>query len=83
LRFNAEAAPEALATLGDAMSVDDPIAEVERLAALTGFTRLRDVGVPEDELEEAGAVAASRPGAKANARPASAEEATALLRSVW
>jgi maleylacetate reductase len=83
LRYNAEAAPEALATLADATGADDPVAEVERLAALTGFTRLRDLGVPEDELDEVGVVAAARPGARANPRPATAEDAAALLRSVW
>jgi maleylacetate reductase len=83
LRFNAEAAPDALATLGEAIGADDTVASVEELSALTGFTRLRDLGVDEGDLDELGALAAARPGAKANPRLASAEEATALLRSVW
>ena len=83
LRFNAEAAPGALATLAEAMGADDAVAKVAELAALTGFTRLRDLGVAEEELDVAGALAANRPGARANPRPASAEDATGLLRSVW
>jgi maleylacetate reductase len=83
LRFNAEVAPHALATLGEAMDADDPVEKVAELAALTGFTRLRDLGVAEDELEAAGALAVERPGAKANPRPASAAEAVELLRAVW
>jgi alcohol dehydrogenase class IV len=65
------------------MGTDDPLARVEELARLGGFTRLRDLGVPEEELDELGAIAASRRGARANPRPVSAAEAAELLRSVW
>lgn len=83
LRFNAPDAPEALVQLGEAMGTDDPIARVEELAGLTGFTRLRDLGVPLDELDEVAEIAASRPGARANPRPASAAEVAELYRAVW
>jgi maleylacetate reductase len=83
LRFNAPVVPDAIATLSEAMGTDDPLARVEELARLGGFTRLRDLGVPEEELDELGAIAASRPGARANPRPVSAAEAAELLRSVW
>jgi maleylacetate reductase len=83
LRFNAPAIPDALATLEDAMVTDDPIARVEELARLAGFMRLRDLGVPEAELEEAAGLAASRPGTRANPRPATADDCVALLHSVW
>jgi maleylacetate reductase len=83
LRFTAPVAPEALAKLGEAMSTDDPLRKVEELAALTGFTRLRDLGVALEDLDESAAAAVSRPGAKANPRRASAEEIAELLRSVW
>ncbi len=83
LRFNAEAAPEALATLARAMATDDAVAKVEELARLGGFERLRDLGVPERELDELAAAAAERGGAKANPRPASPAEIAELYRSVW
>jgi maleylacetate reductase len=83
LRFNAPAAPEALGALAEAMVVDDPIAKVEELAALAGFERLRDLGVPDEELDEVAAATAARPGTRANPRPASAEDILELLRSVW
>jgi alcohol dehydrogenase class IV len=65
------------------MDVDDPIARVEELARLGGFARLRDLGVPEDELDEVAELAAVRAPARANPRPASPEEIALLLRSVW
>jgi maleylacetate reductase len=83
LRFNALEVPDAIATLSEAMGTDDPIARVEELARLGGFTRLRDLGVAEEELDELGEIAASRPGARVNPRPASPAEAAGLLRSVW
>jgi maleylacetate reductase len=83
LRFNLPVAGEAIASFGDAMGTDDPVAKVEQLARLGGFERLRDFGVPEDELDEVAAAAAARPGAKANPRPASPEDVTELLRSIW
>jgi maleylacetate reductase len=75
MRFNADAAPLALAVC--------PVETAEELARLAGFTRLRDLGVPEDDLPALGAATAARPGARANPRPASPEEIEELLRSVW
>lgn len=83
LRFNAEVAPDAMTRLRDAMVVEDPIARVEELAGLAGFTRLRGLGVPEDELELVAAQTEARAGAKANPRPATAAEIAELLHSVW
>jgi alcohol dehydrogenase class IV len=83
LRFNAEVAPEALETLADAMGTDDVVAKVDELARLGGFERLRDLGVPENELDEVAVAAAERGGAKANPRPASPAEIAELYRGVW
>jgi maleylacetate reductase len=83
LRFNAPVVPDELARFADAMGVEDAPARVEELARLAGFTRLRELGVREEELDEIAALAASRPGARANPRPASPGEVAALLRSVW
>jgi len=83
LRFNAEAVPEAVARFGEALGTDAAPARVEELAALGGFGRLRDYGVPETELDDVAAAIVARPGAHANPRPASAEDVAELLRSIW
>jgi maleylacetate reductase len=83
LRFNEPVAGDALRRLGAALGTDDPIGRVEELARLGGFERLRDLGVPEDALDEVAAAAAARPGARANPRPASPEQVAELLRSVY
>ena len=83
LRFNEAVAGAELARLGAAMEVPDPAAHAEELARLGGFTRLRDLGVPEDELDEVAEAVVLRPGARANPRRASAAEVAALLRSIW
>jgi maleylacetate reductase len=82
LRFNAEVAPDALHRLGIALGTDDPARRVEELAALGGFGRLGDFGVPEDELDEVAEAAASRAGNQANPRPATPAEIAELLRSI-
>jgi maleylacetate reductase len=70
MRFNGAAEP-----LG--------IERVEELARLCGFTRLRDLGVPESELGEVAEATAVRGGAQTNPRPASPAQIEELLRSVW
>ena len=54
MRFNAPVVPDAMTAV--------PVERVEELARLGGFERLRDFGVPEDDLDELGAKAAARPG---------------------
>jgi alcohol dehydrogenase class IV len=83
LRFNREVVPEAVRRFGDAMGTEDPIARVLELARLAGFERLRDLGVPEDELDEVAEATALRPGARANPRPAGPGQIAELLRSIW
>jgi alcohol dehydrogenase class IV len=83
LRFNAPVAPDALARLAKAMGTPDAIARVEELARLGGFERLRELGVPAEELDDVAEATASRPGAQANPRLASAREIGELLRTVW
>jgi maleylacetate reductase len=83
LRFNEPVAGEAITRFGDALGADDPPARVEELARLGGFTRLRDLGVPEDELDEVAEATVQRAGAKANPRQASAAEVAELFRSIW
>ncbi len=83
LRFNEPVAGAEIADFANAMGTDDPIGRVEELARLGGFERLRDFAVPEDELQEVGEAAAKRPGAKANPRPATPDEISELLFSIW
>jgi alcohol dehydrogenase class IV len=83
LRFNARVAPEAVARFGEALGTDDPAAWAEELARLGGFGRLRDFGVPEDELDMVAEAAAGRAGNQANPRPATPAEIAQLLRSIY
>jgi alcohol dehydrogenase class IV len=83
LRFNEPVAGEAITAFGKSLGTDEPAARVEELARLGGFHRLRDFGVPDDELEEVAEATAVRAGAKANPRPASPAEITEVFRSIW
>jgi maleylacetate reductase len=83
LRFNSPVAAKEIESFGDAMGTDDAIGKVESLARLGGFGRLRDFGVPEDELADVANAVVERPGAKVNPRPATPAEVEELLRSVW
>jgi maleylacetate reductase len=83
LRFNAVVSPGAVARFGRALGAADPATRVRELAALGGFGRLRDLGVPAEELGEVAEAAARRAGARANPRPVTVADAAALLRSVW
>lgn len=83
VRFNAEVAPDAVRRFGEALGTDDPAARVEELARLGGFERLRDFGVPEEELPDVAEAAARRAGNQANPRPATPSEIHALLQSIY
>jgi alcohol dehydrogenase class IV len=83
LRFNEPAAAAEIERFSDAVGGGDAAARVEQLAALGGFRRLRDLGVPKDELDELAAATVERPGAKANPRQATWEEIAELLREIW
>jgi maleylacetate reductase len=78
LEWNEQWAPDAVRRFRDAVGRD-----VAELTALGGVTRLRELGVPEEDLPELAAAAAARPGNQANPRPAPASEIEQLLRSVW
>jgi maleylacetate reductase len=83
LRYNARHAPDALRRFGEAVG-GDPASRVEELAALGGTpSRLRDLGVPEEDLPELATAAAQRAGNQANPHPATPAEIEQLLRSIW
>ena len=84
LRFNAAFAPDAVARFGQAVvASEDPAGRVKELASLAGPTRLRELGVPEDDLPGLAADAAERGGNLANPKPASPDEIEQLLRDVY
>lgn len=83
LRYNRPVVEAQLERLGRALGTDDPIGKVVELARLGGFERLRDLGVPEDELDEVAEATSRRPAMRLNPRPAGPEEIAELLRSVW
>ncbi|HET7648716.1 MAG TPA: iron-containing alcohol dehydrogenase [Gaiellaceae bacterium] len=82
LDFNRGIVPEPVARFGDAVG-GDPVERARELALLGGFDRLRDFGVPEDDLEPVAEAAAKRAGNHANPRPASAAEIHAMFRSIY
>jgi maleylacetate reductase len=83
LRFNEVVVPDAIARLARAFETDDAPGRVEELARLGGFGRLRDYGVPKEELPLVAEEAAARPGARANPRTASPADVLELLREMW
>jgi alcohol dehydrogenase class IV len=83
LRFNAVTVPDAVARFAQALGADDAPARVEELARLGGFARLRDLGVPEAELDDVAEAVVLRRGASENPRPVTAADVGGLLRSVW
>jgi alcohol dehydrogenase len=83
LRFNTDVAAAEISRFGEAMRTDDPVARVEELARLSGFTLLRHLGVPKDDLPALAEAAAERAGAKANPRAASAADVLVLFELVW
>jgi alcohol dehydrogenase class IV len=85
LRFNLED-PKTVPAIGafaEALGVADAAARVEELSALFGAGRLRDHGVPEEDLPEVAEMAAARPATQANPRPVSVQDALTMLRGIW
>jgi alcohol dehydrogenase class IV len=76
LRFNEEFVPGEL--LGGRAAE-----RAQELAEVPGFSSLSALDVPEQDLPELAATAAGRAGARANPRPASADDVLALLISVF
>jgi maleylacetate reductase len=78
LAFNEEVAADAIHRFREEVGAD-----VEELAALGEFGRLRDWGVPEEDLPEVAAATVQRAGAKANPRPATATDVEQLLHNIY
>jgi len=82
LEFNREAVPDEVERFGEAIG-GDAVERARELARLGGFERLRDFGVPSDDLADLADAAASRRGNAVNPRVATPEEIRALFESVW
>ena len=78
LAFNERVAPDAVGRFREEVGVD-----VDELAALGGFGRLRDFGIPEADLPSIAAATVERAGAKANPRPATASDVEQLLHNIY
>jgi alcohol dehydrogenase class IV len=84
LRYNQAVAASEIARLGEAMGHrDDAIARVSELSALAGPSRLRDYGVPREDLESLSEAIAERAPAKAKPRPAPAQAILEVLEETW
>jgi maleylacetate reductase len=83
LRYNAEVAAAEIARFGEAMDHGDAIERATELGALAGPTRLRDYGVPHEDLETLSEAIAERAPAQANPRPAPPEAIRELLEEIW
>jgi alcohol dehydrogenase class IV len=83
LRFNALAVPQEVVRFGQAIGAGDPAAGVEQLAALGRFGRLRDFGVPREELADVAEAAAQRGGNQMNPRQATSSQIEELLAYIW
>jgi maleylacetate reductase len=83
LRFNEPVAGAEIARFGEALGADDAAVRCEELSRLAGYERLRDLGVPADELDDVAEATSVRPGALANPRQASPAEIAELFRSIY
>ena len=78
LEWNEQWVPDAVARFRGAVGVDP-----RELTALGGTTRLRELGIPADDLPSVAQAASERRGNQVNPRPATPAEIEELLRSVW
>src|SRR5947208_5153457 len=91
MTFNAEAVPDAMSAIADAMGAGartrDIGAAPRAVAALVATfqipKRLRDAGVSEDMLGSLAAEAAANPAVQANPKPVTEGDLVQLLRSAW
>jgi maleylacetate reductase len=82
LDYNREYVPDEVACFGEAIG-GDAVERSRELAVLGGFDRLRDFGIPQDDLPALAAAAAERGGNRANPRPASPDEILELFRLIY
>ena len=84
IRFNADAVPDDLARLGDAVSVDDVAAAVAALVSRLGLpAQLNDVGVTLDDIDAVARMSQSNRSVRANPKPVSEDDARAILAAAF
>jgi len=87
MRFNADAVPDAMTAIANAMGPGRDQSAPEAVAALVASLpvpqRLRDAGVPEPVLDSVAAEAASNSTVQANPKPVSEAGVRELLRAAW
>jgi maleylacetate reductase len=86
IRYNADAVPDALAALADALGCDDAECAdtVEALVERLGLpTRLSDVGVDSSDLDAVARLSQSNVNVKANPKPVSEADALAVLEAAF
>jgi alcohol dehydrogenase len=96
VRFNADAAPDAMNAIAAAMESPHPTLSRERgreipadeaigalVATLPVPQRLRDAGVPESVLDSVAAEAAASSTVQANPKPVTEADLRELLRNAW
>ena len=82
LAYNRALVPAEVARFGVAIG-GDPVETPRNLARLGGIERLRDFGVPREELPQVAGAAAIRPGNQANPKPAAPAEIAVMYESIW
>jgi alcohol dehydrogenase class IV len=84
MAFNAEVASAELARVGAAIGTDDVPAALGALLVRLGLpTRLREVGVEEADLDAVARQSQAHAGVRGNPRPATEEDARAILAAAW
>ena len=85
LRFNAEAAPDEVRRLGEAIGAsDDPAGAIAGLLVRLGLpTQLADCGVTLEDLDAVARLSQGHGGVKANVRPVSEDDARSILAAAY
>ena len=82
VRYNTEAAPQAIARVAEALDAEDAAVALFDLAARIGAPNsLKALGMPEEKLEEAAHLAAEPP--PSNPRPVTAKDLLVLLNNAY
>ena len=84
IRFNAEAVPDAVAKLGEALGTDDVAGTVGKLVARLGLpTQLGDCGVTLEDLDAVATMAPGNGNVANNPRPVGVDEARQILTAAY
>ncbi len=85
IRFNAEAVPEEIASIGNALAApDDAAGAVDRLRAALGLpATLREAGVAEEDLAAVARLSQGNRNVARNPRPVTEADALAILEGAW